>query len=145
MKLRLALATFLVILSVSVLSTQATVVRANTISVNALTAPVVTPPVTSITKAISGNVTFKFLGWFRGITNQDKVKPAANVKIEAKNIFTKETFVTVTDSNGNYVLQAPSGKYLISAKYNKVPFSPGARFVNLTTDKSGFNFQGYTK
>lgn len=144
MKLRLALVTLLVIIFASTLSNQVSIASANTVISSVLTPPV-TQPVTSFAKSISGHVTFRFLGWFRGITHEDKVKDAANVKIEARNIFTNQKFITYTDSNGNYILGADAGKYLVSASYSNIPFAPGVRFVDLKNNKGNVNFQGFTK
>jgi len=146
MKLRLALATLLIAFFTVTLFGQATVASANHNVLNAVSAPI-TGPVSQFATSITGKVTLRYLGWFRGINNNDRIKPAPNVTIEARNIYTNEKFVTTTDVNGNYILNAKSGSYLVSAKQNKVNFVPGVKFVKLPEGKtkSNVNFQGLTR
>lgn len=143
MILRIALVILILITSFTLFSNQITLANAATLSLHTLTPPV-TEPVTSFTKKISGHVTYRFLGWFKGIKPQDKVKPAPHVTIIARNIFTKQKFSTTTNSNGDYILEAPVGKYLVSARNNRIPFIPGAKYINLKNDVSNINFQGLT-
>jgi hypothetical protein len=102
-----------------------------------------TPTPTPGNFAISGNVNYKFFGFFvRGT-----IRPAQDVLIIAVNIFNHKTFTTHTDSNGDYVISPnESGLYDVHPRGSSVDFfAPPLRFVfdNQSSGKSHINFQGF--
>lgn len=132
MKLRILLASVIVAIFILLISLQMNVVNAANYQQSPLTGPVTTP-VTYF--SISGKVNYIFNGIFSN---------AANVIISAVNKKTKENFVTLTNTNGEYSLMVKPGLYTVRPSDQlRTHFKPGSKVVDAkTSDAIGINFIG---
>lgn len=126
----------------------------NTPITNPVTNPITTPvtgpvtgPITSPVSIfrISGQIAYHILGIFK--KSAERFYPASGVTVKVKDIFNGHSATAVTDSNGNYVVDAgQAGFYNITVSGGKARFyTPPVAFVQLTKknpEKKHLNFQG---
>lgn len=101
--------------------------------------PSATPTPTPATFNLSGTV------MERGFFGRGEATGAANVTVLANGLFTGTSSSTQTDSNGNYSMNLPKGKYFVKAVDPSAVMSvPVLRMINLNFDKSNVNFTDKT-